>query len=107
VTTTLLERVRDRLREAGIVATDREFCEAWLGKSECYVRGLRFNHLPPSADALANCASRLAWAARELREHNTARHRQWAQVLDELRVDCYAAMDQQAQSKWQRKGVSA
>lgn len=105
--TAILERVRDRLREAGIVATEREFCEAWLGKSECYVRGLRFNGISPSADALANCASRLAWAARQLREHNTARHRQWAAVLDDLRVECYAAMDEQAQSKWQRKGVTA
>lgn len=103
----ILEQVRDALREANIIATDREYCEKWLGKSECYLRSLRFNDISPSADALANCAARLAWAANGLRTRDPVAHAHWAEVLDDLRVRCYHAMDQQAQSKWLQKGVSA
>lgn len=103
----ILEQVRDALRTANIIATDREYCELWLGKSECYLRSLRFNDISPSADALANCAARLAWTANALRARDAVAHAHWADVLDDLRVRCYHAMDQQAQSKWQRKGVSA
>lgn len=103
----ILEQVRDALRTANIIATDREFCEQWLGKSECYLRSLRFNKIAPSADALANCAARLAWAANGLRTRDPVAYAHWADVLDDLRVRCYSAMDQQAHAKWKRKGVSA
>lgn len=103
----ILEQVRDTLREANIITTDKEFCEVWLGKSECYLRSLRFNDISPSADALANCAARLAWTASGLRARDAVAHAHWVDVLSDLRVDCYRAMDTQAQSKWLQKGVSA
>jgi hypothetical protein len=103
----ILEAVRKRLREAGIVGSDREFCELWLGKSECYMRALRFNDIAPSADALATCAARLAWTARELRRRGKDRQLAWADELEQLRVQCYTSMDELALSKLQRKGVCA
>lgn len=100
-----LERVRGALRHAGIVRTDKEFCEAWLGKSECYMRVLRYNHTEPSADAMANCAARLGVWAAQLRRDGEVRKRQWADVFEDLRVECYTAMDKQATSRLHRKGV--
>ena len=101
----ILEEVRDKLRVAGIVHTEKQFCEMWLGKSECYMRFLRFSDATPSADALATCASRLAETARQLRAYGKQRHNAWAEELEQLRVECYVVMDKQAQAKLQRKGV--
>ena len=70
----ILDEVRERLRAAGIVKSHKQFCELWLGKSECYLRGLRFNDITPSADALATCASQLAITALQLREYGEDRH---------------------------------
>ena len=39
--------------------SEREFCERWLGKSECYMRTLRFSQIEPSADALATVSNKL------------------------------------------------
>ena len=103
----ILEQVRATLRDANIIKTDKEFCEVWLGKSECYLRSLRFNDIPPSADAIANCASRLAWTANGLSERDAVKNRYWIDRLNALRLDCYLAMDQHAMCKWQQKGVTA
>ena len=62
MTLRLLEQVRDQLKACNAVRNEREFCEQWLGKSECYMRSLRFNHMNPSADAMIACASKLGWA---------------------------------------------
>jgi len=43
----LLHEVRDVLRAADAIASQREFCERWLGKSECYLRILP--HTPKRA----------------------------------------------------------
>ncbi len=101
----ILEQVRDRLRTAGIVKTDKQFCELWLGKSECYMRFLRFSDAAPSADALATCAARLASTAQVLRGYGKNKHHAWAEELEQLRVECYVAMDNGARIKMQRKGV--
>ena len=34
----LLHEVRDVLRAVDAIASEREFCKRWLGKSECYMR---------------------------------------------------------------------
>ena len=41
--------------------SEREFCERWLGKSECYMRTLRFSQIKPSADALATVSNKLKY----------------------------------------------
>ena len=45
MTLRLLEQVRDQLKACNAVRSERKFCEQWLGKSECYMRSLRFNHI--------------------------------------------------------------
>jgi hypothetical protein len=98
----ILAEVRDRVHAAGLISSNAQFCQLWLGKSECYMRSLRFSGVQPSADALATCAARLAHTASELRaqgKHSSAAD------LDQLRVRTYQALDQRALDQLQRKGI--
>ena len=74
----LLHEVRDVLRAADAIASEREFCERWLGKSECYMRTLRFSQIEPSADALATVSNKLKYYAEQM-------HSKEAQHLKDLR----------------------
>ena len=57
----LLHEVRDVLIQANAIVSEREFCQRWLGKSECYMRTLRFSKIEPSADALATLSNKLQY----------------------------------------------
>ncbi|MBU9697752.1 hypothetical protein GU927_007810 [Rhodobacteraceae bacterium HSP-20] len=98
----ILEQVRDTLMAAGIVRTQAEFCEQWLGKSECYLRTLKFNGLEPSAEALATLGSRLGYYANELGKRSDATSRHWAGVLTELRRGTQSALELKVRERWQR-----
>ena len=52
----ILHEVRDVLRAADAIASEREFCERWLGKSECYMRTLRFSQKP-------GCSAPARWSS--------------------------------------------
>ena len=41
----LLEHMRDELIAHGIVQNTPEFCRSWLGRSEGYIRVLRYHQL--------------------------------------------------------------
>ena len=40
----LLEHMRDELIATGIVQNTPEFCRSWLGRSEGYIRVLRYHN---------------------------------------------------------------
>lgn len=101
----ILERVRDRLMVTGIVQTQAEFCEQWLGKSECYMRTLRFNDLEPSAEALATLSSRLGYYAVELAKRRDENSRHWAVEFGELRKQTQTALEARMRERWQRACV--
>ena len=96
----VLEEVRDQLKQCNALRTDREFCEQWLGKSECYMRTLRYGDLSPSADAMMTCASKLHWYAQQLKHSKKEHHLHWAEVFEKLRLDCVVAVEAQAQRNW-------
>ena len=75
----LLHEVRDVLRAADAIVSEREFCERWLGKSECYMRTLRFSQIEPSADALATVGNKLKYYSEQM-------HSKDAQHLKDLGV---------------------
>ena len=54
----LLEHIRDELRGSGAIQNTPEFCTGWLGRSEGYIRTLRFHGLEPSVEALSVCSQR-------------------------------------------------
>ena len=56
---TVLTEVYALLKAIGAVANEAEFSRDWLGRSESYVRGLRFKGLGASTGSLAIFASEL------------------------------------------------
>lgn len=55
----VLEEVYDYLKEIEAVESESEFSVDWLGRSESYMRGLRFKRAQPSIGTLAICANKL------------------------------------------------
>ena len=75
MTLRLLEQVRDQLKACNAVRSEREFCEQWLGKSECYMRSLRFNQMHPSADAMMHVRKQVGLACTSSqRQHSITSH---------------------------------
>ena len=56
---TILNEIYAVLRANDLVRSESEFSKEWLGKSECYMRTLRFKKTEPSAGAVAICAIKL------------------------------------------------
>ena len=100
MTRNVLEEVCHELVACRAVASNREFCERWLAKNESYFRVLRFHNMPPSADALSVCASKLGYYARQLQQSQKPEHQQWAARFSQLKELCLAAMETQAREKW-------
>ena len=99
----ILQEIRDQLKQCRAVSSDREFCEQWLGKSECYMRTLKYGELTPSADALMTCASKLCWYAGELANSTQSHHVHWAEVFERLCERCVNTVELQAQHNWQSR----
>lgn len=55
----IINEVFEALTGAGIVSTEGEFSQDWLGHCESYLRNLRFKNTEPSLGAIAICGSRL------------------------------------------------
>ena len=72
--TTVLTEVYELLRSIGAVANEAEFSRDWLGRSESYVRGLRFKGLGASTGSLEIFASKLQYYGKQMRD--TVQHRQ-------------------------------
>jgi hypothetical protein len=69
----LLEHIRDELRGSGAIQNTPEFCTGWLGRSESYIRTLRFRNRkislcdrPSHCTANAACTTVLGGAAAPL-----------------------------------------
>ena len=56
---TILDEVYEELRAMQLTPSERVFCIEWLGRSECYMRTLRFENQSPSIATIAICASKL------------------------------------------------
>ena len=99
---TILDLVRDELVAAGIVQTQAEFCESWLGRSECYMRTLRFNGLGPSAEVLATLGSRLGYYAYELGKRRDRESQNRAALLTEMRRRTQSVLEERVRERWQK-----
>ena len=80
----LLEHIRDELRHSGAVQNIPEFCTSWFGRSEGYIRMLRFHQVEPSVEALSVCSHKLGHYADRLRDSNTDAHKTWVESFDGL-----------------------
>jgi hypothetical protein len=100
MSTQLLEQLRDRLIEYGAVKNTPEFCRSWLGRSEGYIRVLRYHNMGPSIEALVICANKLGYYADRLRGGNSEDHRVWCERFDDLQALCELEIARQSQHKW-------
>lgn len=107
MTKLILETIRDELKAHKIIDAEGEFCRDWLGKSECYLRTLRFINGVPSADALAVCASKLRYYAQRMKHSAEPRHLHLSSRFDQLAGDCMAAVEARALNKWQLLSLTA
>lgn len=96
----LLEHIRDELISSGAAANTPEFCRAWLGRSEGYIRTLRNHGTGPSVETLAICAHKLGYYADQLRRSDNKNHQAWVARLDRLKGLCDAAIARHAEAVW-------
>ena len=96
----LLHEVRDVLKQSNAIVSEREFCERWLGKSECYMRTLRFNTIEPSADALATVSNKLKYYAEQMHSKDTQHLKDLAVEFERLAEACWASIQTTARRKW-------
>ena len=83
--------VFDFLKQKGVVATESEFSEDWLGQCSSYFRGLRFKKTEPSIGVIAICASRLQCASDQLDRY--PRYRQLSEQFAVLSGKCRSLVD--------------
>ena len=96
----LLEHMRDELIATGIVQNTPEFCRSWLGRSEGYIRVLRYHNTEPSVETLSICASKLGYYGARLAGSERHEHQIWAKRLSDLKALCDGAIAKQAEAVW-------
>ena len=82
-----LEKIYELLKGTGAVQSEAEFSKKWLGKSECYLRSLRFKKATASVGAVAVCASKLQHVGMSMR--NTKLNADLVQQFLELSRQCH------------------
>ena len=88
---TVILEVFEFLKQKGVITTESEFSEDWLGQGSSYFRGLRFKKTEPSIGVIAICASRLMNASDQLGRHS--RYQQLAEQFAELSDKCRSLVD--------------
>lgn len=95
---TVLNEVFDYLKEIKAVDTESEFSTDWLGRSECYMRSLRFRQVTPSIGTLAICASKLSYYSNRLKEKRT--HSNISDRLLQLSEACNQQINAASEAQW-------
>lgn len=95
---TVLNDVYELLRSMDVVRSESEFSVDWLGRSECYLRSLRFNGLDPSVSSIAVCASKLQHYGRRM--CSTNEHRALGKRFLSLAEQCHAHINSSAERAW-------
>ena len=96
----LLHEVRDTLRAADAIASEREFCERWLGENECYMRTLRLNTVESNADALATVSNKLKYYAKQMNAKDVQHLRDLGVEFERLAEACWTSIQTTARRKW-------
>ena len=98
MTETVLNEVFEVLRSIGAVGSESEFSRDWLGRSECYLRSLRFNGLEPSISSIAVCASKLQHYG--LRMCATEEHKALGKRFLAMADQCHKHINSTAEQTW-------
>ena len=95
---TVLKEVYELLRNIGAVANEAEFSSDWLGRSECYMRMLRFKGIGASTGSVAICASKLQHYG--LRMCESSAHRALGKQFLQLSAECHNTINEEAEAVW-------
>ena len=95
---TVLNEVFEYLKEIKAVDSESEFSIDWLGRSECYMRSLRFKGVQPSIGTLAICASKLSHYGNRLKEREA--HSNISAQLLQLSEACNRQINAASTAKW-------
>ena len=90
----VLNETYDLLRKAGIVSSEAEFSEDWLGCSESYLRTLRHKNAHPSIGSIAICASRLQKAGEQML--STPHYRQLGMSFISMSEKCHRIVNERS-----------
>jgi hypothetical protein len=94
----VLNEVFAVLKRIGAVSSESEFSKDWLGRSECYLRSLRFNGLEPSVSSIAVCASKLQHYG--VRMCDTEQHKALGEKFLDLADRCHSHINSTAGQSW-------
>lgn len=95
---TVINEVFDLLKTIKAVDSESEFSRDWLGRSECYLRTLRFKGAEPSVATIAICASKLQHYGNQLVQQTN--HRQLGERFLALSQQCHAQINRQSRAMW-------
>lgn len=88
----ILNEVFQKLKELGMVRSEGEFSRDWLGRSESYLRNIRFNGLSPSLSSVAVCASKLQHFGQQLLDEGMQKN--LGEQLVSLAAKCHSHVNQ-------------
>lgn len=98
---TVLNDVFEFLKEIQAVDNESEFSKDWLGRSECYMRTLRFKQASPSIGTLAICANKLAHYGNRLKEQK--KHNRISEQMITLSLACQNQIGFLSETQWMEK----
>ena len=83
------------LKRIGAVANGAGFSRDWLGKSECYMRMLRFKGVGASTGSVVICASKLQHYGKRMFESSA--HSELGKQFIELSRECHNMINEEAE----------
>ena len=95
---TVLKEVYELLRNIEAVANEAEFSRNCLGRSECYMRMLRFKGVGASTGSVAICASKLQHYGKRMFESSA--HSELGKQFLELSRECHNTINEEAEAQW-------
>lgn len=93
-----MAEVYELLNSMGVVRSESEFSRDWLGRSECYLRTVRFKRAQPSVSSIAVCASRLEHYGRRMQQ--TDAHKALGERFVELAAECHRQINRTCTAEW-------
>ena len=98
MTKKVLSEVYAVLHSIGAVKNESEFSTDWLGRSECYLRTLRFKNVEASISSIAVCASKLQHYGTRMCATDT--HKELGVQFLQLSEQCHKHINSTAEQTW-------
>ena len=95
---TVLDEVYRELKAMELTRSENQFSVEWLGRSECYMRTLRFENQPPSIATIAICASKLQHYGQRMVK--TDKYKREGTKFLALSERCHKAINADAEATW-------